>query len=108
MSEIAVSDILSSIVSVGFLKVKPKVNKRPEPRLIIAYLFAFRLIPNTKTWNTQFKIWNTQLRKKEMGKYPIASNPYLELCVPDSILQDIGFQISSVIQSDVWLHKQLH
>ena len=43
-------------------------------------LFAFRWIPNTKTWNTQFKIWNTQLRQKEVGKYPIAPNPYLELC----------------------------
>ena len=47
-SEIAVSDILSSIVSVGFLKVKPKVNKKSKPRPI-AYLFAFRWIPNTKT-----------------------------------------------------------
>ena len=42
-------------------------------------LFAFRWIPNAKTWNTQFKIWNTQLSQKEVGKYPIASNPYLEL-----------------------------
>ena len=42
-------------------------------------LFAFRWIPNTKTLNTQFKIWNTQLSQKEVGKYPIASNPYLEL-----------------------------
>ena len=41
-------------------------------------LFAFRWIPNTKIWNTQFKIWNTQ-SQKEVGKYPIASNPYLEL-----------------------------
>ena len=40
-SEKAVSDILSSIVSVGFLEVKPKVNKKSEPRPI-AYLFAFR------------------------------------------------------------------
>ena len=45
----------------------------------IADLFAFRWIPNTKTWNTQFKIWNTQLSQKEVGKYPIASNPFLEL-----------------------------
>ena len=44
-------------------------------------LFAFRWIPNTKTLNTQFKIWNTQLSQKEVGKYPIASNPYLELWV---------------------------
>ena len=46
-SEIAVSDILSSIyiVSVGFLKVKPKVNKKSEPRpSFIADLFAFRLV----------------------------------------------------------------
>ena len=28
-----------------------------------------------------FKIWNTQLSQKELGKYPIASNPYLELCI---------------------------
>ena len=35
---------------------------------------------NTKTWNTQFKIWNIQLSQKEVGKYPIASNPYLQLC----------------------------
>ena len=27
------------------------------------------------------KIWNTQLSQKEMGKYPIASYPYLELCL---------------------------
>ena len=42
-SEIVVSDILSSIVSVCFLKVKPKVNKKSgEPRPgFIAYLFAF-------------------------------------------------------------------
>ena len=51
-SEIVVSDILSSIyiVSVGFLKVKPKVNKKSKPRPgFIADLFAFRGIPNTKT-----------------------------------------------------------
>ena len=50
--EIAVSDILSSIciVSVSFLKVKPKVSKKSEPRPgFIADLFAFRWIPNTKT-----------------------------------------------------------
>ena len=28
---------------------------------------------------TQFKFWNIQLSQKEVGKYPIASNPYLEL-----------------------------
>ena len=32
-----------------------------------------------KTWNIQFKIWNAQLSQKEVGKHPIASNPYLEL-----------------------------
>ena len=51
-SQIAVSDILSSIyiVPVGFLKVKPKVNKKSEPRPgFIADLFACRWIPNTKT-----------------------------------------------------------
>ena len=41
-SEIAVSDILSSIVSVGFLNVKPKVNKNnqnlgPVSLLIICF-----------------------------------------------------------------------
>ena len=40
-----------------------------------------------KSLNTQFKIWNTQISQKEVGKYPIASNPYLELwcllrCLP--------------------------
>ena len=42
-------------------------------------LFAFRWIHNTKTLNTQFKILNTQLSQKEVGKYPFVSNPYLEL-----------------------------
>ena len=41
--------------------------------------YHYNWIPNTKTWNTQFKIWNTQLSQKEVGKYPIAPNPYLEL-----------------------------
>ena len=49
-------------------------------------LIAFRWIPNTKTLNTQFKIWNTQLSQKEVGKYPIATNPYLELCIYGQIL----------------------
>ena len=49
--ETTVSDILSSFVTVGFLKEKPKVNKKSgEPRPgFIAYLFAFRWIPKTKT-----------------------------------------------------------
>ena len=72
------SQIAVAVLSVGFLKVKPKVNKKSGN--FIAYLFAFRWILNTKTWNTQFKIWNTQLSQKDVGKYPIASNPYLELC----------------------------
>ena len=49
-SEIAGSDILSCIVSVGFLKVKLKVNKKsvdPRPGFN-AYLFAFRWIPTSK------------------------------------------------------------
>ena len=49
--EIAVSDILNNIyiVPVAFLKVKPKVNKKSEPRPAFnADLFAFRWIPNTK------------------------------------------------------------
>ena len=47
-SEIAVSDILSSIyiVPVGFLKLNKKTEPRPG---FIANLFAFRWIPNTKT-----------------------------------------------------------
>ena len=77
--EIAISDIL--ILQVCFLKVKPKVNKKVRRnKAQFHFLFAFRQIPNTKTWNTQFKIWNTQLSQKEVGKYPIASNSYLELC----------------------------
>ena len=32
-----------------------------------------------KNLNTQFKIWNTQLSQKEVGKDPIASNPYQDL-----------------------------
>ena len=77
--QIAISDIL--ILPVCFLKVKPKVNKKiRRNKARFHCLFAFRWIPNTKTWNTQFKIWNTQLSQKEVGKYPIASNPYLELC----------------------------
>ena len=76
--EIAISDIL--ILPVCFPKVKPKVNKKKKRNKARFHsLFAFWWIPNTKTWNTQFKIWNTQLSQKEVGKYPIASNPYLEL-----------------------------
>ena len=76
--EIAISDML--ILPVCFLKVKPKVNQKNQEKRLEACLFAFRWKPNTKTWNTQFKTWNTQLSHKEVGKYPIASNPYLELC----------------------------
>ena len=76
--EIVISDIF--ILPVCFLKVKQKVNKIiKRNKAPFHCLFAFRWIPNTKTWNTQFKIWNTQLSQKEVGKYPIASNPYLEL-----------------------------
>ena len=76
--EIAISDIL--ILPVCFLKVKPKVNKKiKRNKARFHCIFAFRWIPNTKIWNTQFKFWNTQLSQKEVGKYPIASNPYLEL-----------------------------
>ena len=77
--KIAISDIL--ILPVCFPKVKPKVKKKNRRNKVRFHcLFAFRWIPNTKTLNTQFKIWNTQLSQKEVGKYPIASNPYLELC----------------------------
>ena len=76
--EIAISDIL--ILPVCFPKVKPKVKQKIRRNKVRFHcLFAFRWIPNTKTLNTQFKIWNTQLSQKEVGKYPIASNPYLEL-----------------------------
>ena len=40
-SEIAVSDMLGSIVSVGFLKVKPKVNKKNQNLgLLLIYLLS--------------------------------------------------------------------
>ena len=35
---------------------------------------------DTQYKNFKYPIWNTQLSQKEVGKYPIASNPYLELC----------------------------
>ena len=34
---------------------------------------------DTQYKNFKYPIWNTQLSQKEVGKYPIASNPYLEL-----------------------------
>ena len=67
-----------AVLSVGFLKVKQKVNKKNQEKLAQARfhcLFAFKWIPNTKTFNTQ-------LSQKEVGEYPIASNPYLELWSP--------------------------
>ena len=45
MSDIVVSDILSSIyiVSVGFLKVKTKVNKKSEPRPGFIAVICFQM-----------------------------------------------------------------
>ena len=36
-------------------------------------------IPNSKWYQYPFKFWDTQLSLKEVGKYPIATNPYLGL-----------------------------
>ena len=101
--EIAISDIL--ILPVCFLKVKMKVNKKiKRNKARFHCLVAFRWIPNTKTWNTQFKIWNTQLSQKEVGKYPIASNPYLELCpIPPSKcnrFEHIGSDLNQFISAN--------
>ena len=52
MSEIAVSDILSSIVSGLYeseTESKQKIKSGETRPSFIAYLFALRLIPNTKT-----------------------------------------------------------
>ena len=107
--EIAISDIL--ILPVCFLKVKPKVNKKiKRNKARFHCLFAFRWIPNAKTWNTQFKFWNTQLSQKEVGKYPIASNPYLELWETNSVdpgqllASGTGRSVSPLLVNAVPLH----
>ena len=80
--EIAISDTnIASVLSESETESKQKIRRN---KVRFHCLFAFRWIPNTKTLNTQFKILNTQLSQKEVGKNPIASNPYLELWVDDS------------------------
>ena len=75
-SEIAVSDIVSSIVSGLSESETESKQKSGETRpSFIAYLFAFRWIPNTK-----LEIPNLKFEIPNQVKYPIASNPYLELC----------------------------
>ena len=58
-------------------------QKNQEKQGPVSLLICFQMDTQYKNWNTQFKIWNTQLSQKEVGKYPIASNPYLELCQTD-------------------------
>ena len=74
--EIAVSDILSSIVSVGFLKVKPKANKKSEePRPgFIAYLFFFQM-------DTQYKNL----------KYPKAKKKWVDTQLLPILIWSYGF-----------------
>ena len=55
MSELAVSDILSSIVS-GFLKVKPKVNKNQEKLGPVSLFICFQM--DTQYKNLKYPIQN--------------------------------------------------
>ena len=75
--EIPISDIL--ILPVCFLNVKLKVNKNNQEKLgLVSLLICFQM--DTQYKNLKYPISNTHLSQKDVGKYLIASNPYLELC----------------------------
>ena len=61
--------------------MESKCCERAETNLIFKWIPNTKLeIPNSKWYQYPFKFWDTQLSLKEVGKYPIATNPYLGLC----------------------------